>query len=408
MYNFKRGADDNKNATMVIGILLVLIVVIGALLIFILSEQPGNGGQIGVGNQNQTIIPDMPPDNSTTNDTVECDDQCHYDLALLNIDVGECNTIIDGAKKQECYSGLSTLSLDACILLDNLTVKTHCAIDFAIETDDRSICELLGENAQACYDEFDKCLDADDEDLCYALRNEDPSECKELSCQIKYSIAKNDGALCDMVSGNAATVACRAAVKQSDLCYDLSSQFERDYCYQLYAIYTDEILMCSQITSDTHYIVDCYASFAISRGNVSICNRASVSLDSRWDCYTNYSLMSGDIAGCYAIDELATTSRFACAFEFAKLHGDPSGCQAIVYAPSRTTCYQGSILYLNDNLDYRNCANITDFDWNHKCYNEAAKVQDDIAICDNIDVPYAKEACQIAYNVYKENNREED
>jgi hypothetical protein len=135
--------------------------------------------------------------------------------------------------------------------------------------------------------------------------------------------------------------------------------------------------------------------------NLSICDEGDIGLNELWACYRNYSLITGNLSGCQNIDELAITNQFQCVFEYAKKYGDPSACDLIESLSSRSTCYEGSIIYSNQNLDWHHCSNVTNFIWQNKCYTEGAKITNNISICDYPSETYARESCRTSFESNK-------
>jgi len=396
-YSFHK--EDHKHTMLVIGVLVVLILVVGAALFYVMTSKPGVPVQPPVNQTNQT------PTNMTnqTNITPTCDDGCYYDRAVSQEDLSLCQQISDSGLKQQCYYELSDTSLDACKLVTDDAKRKVCITSFAVSGNDISLCDLLIAGKNDCRNAVDPCLGSSDADLCHALARNDPAECKSDSdCLLNYSLTKDDASTCELIQNAVVSKACVSAIKYTDKCDDLSTPAQKDYCYQLFAIYSDDFLACTQITPDSTYSLDCFSTFAASLHNLSICDQDGFSLNSLWACYRNYSLLSGDLSGCYAIDELATTNRFQCAYEYAKKYGNPSACQAITDTlAQRSTCYEGVIIYYPQNLDWRYCANVTNFEWKNQCYVQSAKLYDDISLCDYVEVDYAKRSCQSSYEANK-------
>lgn len=399
-YSFK--GEDDKEVVPLIAILLVLIVLVGGVLYYLISyqapqeEQPTQ--QPPVQPEPEQPEPEEPP--------VEvCDDECHYDIAIMNQSIDECKKIENNASAQECYEQLSDVSLAACLEVQDQDKKDFCVSSFAVINDDIDLCDLLeGDVKENCRKQVDECIGVENEDLCRALKDEDASECKSDDCVLNYSITKQDASSCGLITSSAVEKGCESAIKDTDKCYDLTEESKRNYCYQIYATYSDNYKVCSSITSNSMYHVDCLSMFAVSQSNASICRNDGLTLDNLWSCYTKYALASGDLGGCDLIDKLATTNRFKCAFEYAKKFGNPAACQVVQSLATRDTCYQGAIIYSSENLDPQYCPEITNFEWRNKCYNEAAKMYDDIEICEEIENDNAYLACISAYHVYKENN----
>jgi len=396
-YSFRKEDSDPK---ILIAVLLILIVVLGAALIMIITQrgEPEPAPEV----PNETIVQEIPeePENET-NVTEVCGDSCHYDMAVAGMNFSECQQIENATLRQDCYEELSSVSMDACTALEDLSKKEECITAFATAQGNISMCDYL-EDSLDCQLAVDPCLLSDNMKLCRAVEYEDPSECgQDTDCLLNYSITKKDKDACELIQNTAVSVACASVIDSMDNCKTLEKQAQRDYCYQLYAIYTDDYLECSEITENTQYAIDCFATFAARRGDVEICEADGFKLDTMWECYTKYSLMSGNISGCERIHELAKTNKFNCAFEFAKQYGDPSACTVIDSLVTRDTCYQGAMIYSNENLKWENCAGVTDFNWRNKCYTESAKLYDDITLCDYAEEDYAQRSCRDAYELYK-------
>jgi len=400
-YTFKTGEEES--VVPLIGVLVVLIILVGGALYFILTYQ-GEG-------EEPIIPPIIPPADNGVVDGPEpepepepvCDDACHYDLAILNQSVEECKEIENATLLQECYEELADVSLAACLEVEDEELKAFCVRSFAVSNNDIDLCDVLeGEDKEECRKDVDKCIGTEDENLCRALREEDPSQCNSDSdCLLNYSLTMDDADACKHIQNSALKNGCISAVKDTDECHDLELQSQRNYCYQIYAVYSDNYKVCSSITRNSMYHVECLSMFAVSESNHSMCTNDGLTLDNLWSCYTKYALASGDLGGCEAIDKLASTNRFRCAFEYAKKYGNPAACKVVQSLATRDTCYQGAIIYSAENLDPQYCKDVTNFEWRNKCYNEAAKLHDDVSICDEIKEDFARNACISAYNLYK-------
>lgn len=396
---YRYNKEDGKKTTIIIAALLLAVIIVGGLLLYVISQK---GAEAKPPEQNITPPPPPLPANETPeNVTPACDDQCLYSQGVSQKNLSACHQISSAPVQQSCYEQLSSSSIEACRLVADEGKKNSCVTAFAVSERDMTICDLLdAEGMEACRNAVDPCFGKDD--LCRALQSSDPSRCGTNStCILDYSTTKKDAASCSLIQNNVLLAACLSIVQDSDKCDDLAKDAEKDYCYQLFAIYTDDYLTCTQITYDTVYAVDCFSAFAVSMQNLSICDNDRLGLDNKWACYTNYALGSGDLSGCQNIHELATTNRFKCSFEYAKKYGNPAACQVIKNLPSRDTCYQGAIIYSNENLNWLYCDDVINFEWMNKCYTEAAKLYDDVTICEKIEADFAEEACVIAYDNYK-------
>jgi hypothetical protein len=386
---------EGKSPYVLIAVLLLLIVIVGGGLLYIISQRAPPPPEPTPNITNVT-----PPKPNITNVTPVCNDDCILADAVKNKNLTACRSISNESVEQDCIVQLSGSLLEACKLVSDPETRDSCLVAFAASLSDISLCDLVSSGKGECRNAVDPCLSSHTPDLCYALKLSDPSKCQSnVSCLVSYSMAKDDLSACDTIQNNVVSAACRSSALNSDQCSGLAKQAERDYCYELFAIYTDNKLTCTRVTPNSAYAVDCYSTFAIRERNYTVCHVFSV--DERWACYINYSLATGDLSACEAIDELATTNRFKCAFEYAVKYGNPAACQVIEHLPSRDTCYQGAIIYSSGNLDWQYCDDVINFEWMNKCYNEAAKLYDDIAICDKIEANFAREACKTAYEVNK-------
>jgi hypothetical protein len=261
-----------------------------------------------------------------------------------------------------------------------------------------SLCSLAA-NSTACQLAVDPCADAADPALCGALAKNDPLLCaSDTPCLLNYSIGKGNASSCNLISDPVVATACASAINNRDECGGFSLQVQQDYCRQLYAAYAGNYSLCSMISSGSPYSLNCLSSFAASAHNISICNQDGLAFDSLWECYINYSLATGDLSGCQQIASAAATNFYACASEYANKFGDPAACNIInVTLTERATCYEGTILFENSNLNWSDCAGVLDSDWVNECYLQAAIIQNDSSICDHAVGTDAVQNCLSAY-----------
>ncbi|MDD5339949.1 MAG: hypothetical protein PHV13_01730 [Candidatus ainarchaeum sp.] len=393
-YRFK--SDEGMNATLLIGVLLIAVLLVGGGLLYIITQKKGAEPVVPVlpnlTNQTQPNLTNQTP-------VVPCDAACAYRNAVASRNPAFCANL-SAQFVQPCYEALSNVSLEACKAVADAAKKQSCVTASAMAN--ISICDLAG-NRSACRHAVDPCADASDKVLCNALAKSDPSLCRsDTWCLFNYSAAKTNSSACSLIQNPVVSAACVSAIKRQDKCSDFPLQSQKDYCYQLYAMYTDDYLVCTQIYPDSSYGLDCLSRFAAKMHNYSICKQDALSLNTLWACYTNYSLLSGDLSGCYQIDKLATTSLFHCAFEYAKKFGDPTACELITETLTmRSTCYQGTMIYSNSNLKWQNCAGITNFEWKNKCYTESAKLYNDPSLCDYATEEFARQSCRSSYAANK-------
>jgi hypothetical protein len=393
---YRYAKEDKSSTVILIAVLLVLIVVIGGGLLFIISQKGAT--QVPPTNITNNTPPPPTPTN-ITNATPTCDDQCLLSRAQSSANFSECQMISSDQLKQQCYESLSNSSLDACEAVSDPAKKSACVTSFAVSMKDIGVCDALA-NKTSCQLAVNPCLNATDMLLCAAIRDNNPVECQSNdSCILNYSFAKKNSTSCSMISDPVMAKACQSSVTFSDHCADLPAQLNKDQCYQLYATYTNDYLECTQITPESNAQLSCIEYFAAKQQDLTICSYFM--LDQRWACLRYYSLATGDLSGCRAIDPLATTNLFQCAFNYSIAYGNPAACEVINITGERSTCYQGSIIYQNQNLDYHYCANVTNFVWGNKCYTEAAKIDNNVSICDLIATDYARQSCKDSYAANK-------
>jgi len=397
-YRFKE--DDGRHTILLIGVLLVLIVIVGGGLLMLLTHkgsgtQPaGNASNITPPAGNQTLPPEQ---NITANETA-CDDSCMLAKAVDSANYSACYGLPSDQLIQSCLAQLSPASLDACRALQESAAKTSCISSFASSSGNLSLCDLIIEGRDGCRKAVDACIDSDDQALCRALEAKDPKLCAgSQECIFDYAMEAKSDAACALIQNKPVSAACGSAALGSDKCSALGLLPEKDYCYQLYAVQTYDLYLCDRINRNTVYDLECLSYFAGNENDLRICDRDSLSLDSKWACYTNFSLISGNFSGCEGIHKLATTNRFRCAFEYGKKYGNPAACQLIEELPTRSTCYEGVIIYSNENLNWTYCGDVTNFNWRNKCFSESAMLYDDVTICDYLPDSYARESCIDAY-----------
>jgi hypothetical protein len=394
---YRRNSDENKKAMLIIGVLIIAVVLVGGGLLYIILRSGGTGHvpqtttqiQAGTNLTNQAPVP-------------VCGSTCLYQKAVASGNPAMCSNL-STASAQQCYEAMSNVSLAACEAVADGAEKQSCITSFAVAGDNLSLCGLAA-NSTACRFAVDPCAGAADPDLCGALAKSEPSLCdSDTSCILNYSIEKGSASSCNLISDTVVATACAAAAKNQDECDGLSSQAQQDYCHELYAIYTDNYSICSLISSGSSYSLGCLSSFAASMHDLSICNADSLAFNNLWACYTNYSLSTGDLSGCEQIASLATTSFYTCVSGYANTFGDPAACNIInttrpdTTLAERDTCYQGTILTYNSNLNSSDCAGVLDPDWQNECYVEAAILQNDSSICDHAVGTDGVQNCLNAY-----------
>ena len=388
-YDTPASKESKSMVIVLIAIMLVLIAIGGGVLVFLFMNHPVPGPP----------VPQLPgPEaNATMNlsNATTCDDQCMLQNAVSGGSAGLCLNISNVSTRQTCYVLLSNTSVSVCLELENGTMKAQCVGNHARINNDISLCSLLPEpDATACMAALNPCYanNGTARRLCLALASRNHTLCdSDKECILNYSQATRTTDACSQLSLVAEQYGCWAVASNKDKCAAVDLQSQKDLCYEVFAIQTNDEQLCQAITPNNLYQTECLSFFAAKMGDYSVCN-AGLSLDNRWICYTNYSVASGNPSGCAAIDPMATSARFNCYFTLAKSWGNPSVCEQFGDPSEINTCFVGSIMN-NTRLNYSNCAGISLAQWKNKCYTEAAKMQNDPSICSFITTENEKNSC---------------
>jgi hypothetical protein len=387
-YKFQEGGEksDSRMVFALIGALLFFIVIIiGAILFFFLGKTPA---PLVPGNT--TII----IQNITNATIIQCDDSCLLALALSTNSIEPCKNMSDGSSRSGCFIKFSNSSFDACLELEGAPEFVSCINHFAKSNNDSSIClKLNGTDATTCLVSVDPCYakSGSEQKICLANEKNSVNACaNDKECIYNFSINHKDINSCSILADNAEMYACRSLATGTDKCYDLALRSQRDLCYEIYAIRSDNPILCTPITPDGQYALECAMHFATKLNNFKLCD--VVVLNNRWSCYSNYSLSTNNISGCMAIDKLAPTSRFACFNDFAKKFGDPSVCGQIGDEGFAISCYVGSVMN-NTRLDVSKCSAINPIVWENKCFMQYAKIKNDSSFCNYIGTENERNSC---------------
>jgi len=339
----------------------------------------------------------------TENESEICDNECLYAKAVAEKNLEYCEWMNNETLEQECYVAIANDSTDACLRVLAVGVMEKCIIENANRTGELTICDNLNpEKAVECKVIFEPCYEYVDTELriCLALKYDDPDYCElDDDCLLNYSITVADKAICNDITGMAEKTACISVHEEQDNCINLESTAEREYCWELYAIISNNRLICTQIISEGQYAVECYSYFAVKTNDLTFCNADNIELDDRWDCYTAFTLGTGNVSGCDGINRLASTHMFNCYFEYGKKYGNPQACEMMDDPRLASTCYVGVIMN-NTNLDWRYCGGVAVEDWRNKCYTQTAQIEEDISICDFIVEELKRQICTDSYHTF--------
>jgi len=391
-----------------IAVALIVIIVIVAVALQMTNppvEPHGNGnGEIPFEHYNETVNETIVGD-TEINETEICDDDCLYGKAVSQADVRYCEWMKDETYQQECYKAIADENTDACLRVLEVGEFEKCIVANVNRTGDLSICENLNEEKIIeCKALFEPCYihkDATEQKECLALKYNDPAYCEsDPKCLLNYSLEVSDKTICDSITKYAAErTACKSIHDIQDYCVGLQSVAEREYCWELYAVSTNQPLVCTQITSESQYAVECYSYFAAVNDDLGFCNAQNIQLNDRWNCYTEYTLTTGNTAGCAAINKLATTHIFNCYFKYGKEYGNAHACDMMNDIAFANTCYVGVVMN-NTNLDWHYCGEVVNIEWRNKCYTQSAQLERDISLCDFIVQDLQREICTDSYHTF--------
>jgi hypothetical protein len=388
-YEPPAGKGSRTVVMALIAVMLLLVVLGGGVLIFLFMAHPVPGPPVPQ--------PPGPGANATANVSANltCDDQCMLQNAVSSGSADECLNISNVSTRQTCYLLLSNTSVSVCLRLESEAAQVECVSHHAVLNNDLSICSLLAEpGATSCMAAINPCYARNGTPrlLCLALASKNYTMCgSNRECVLNYSQATGNVDACSQLTLVADQFGCWAMVSGKDKCSDLTLQSQKDLCYEVFAIRTDDHLLCQAITPDSLYQTECLSYFSARLGDYHICD-AGLTLNNRWICYSNYSLVSGDISGCAGISPYATTARFKCYYAFAISWGNPSVCDQFGDPSEINSCYVGSIMN-NTRLNYSNCAAIGLSQWKNKCYTAAAKLANDSSICEYIQTQSEMNSC---------------
>jgi hypothetical protein len=386
---------------LLIGALLMIVLIGGGAVIFLLMTEEA---EIETEEDVDEEIEIPPEEENVTIPETFCGDDCLFDRALEERNVDDCMEIENETVQQQCFEGLSYISLDACRKVNNETIHNECIFQHAVETKDWDICEYLKDGVLECKVAIEPCYALSDTQrkICLMEKYDDVQYCGDDSlCLYNYSMMSGDASYCDEISDQVLMRACRSILLDQDDCYYMELQAEKDLCRLMWAMASGDEQTCSMITRETVYALDCYSHFAILEMDPGVCiHNNALEFNNLWECYSLYSIQTGDPSGCDAIHFRASTYKFTCYFETAKKWGDPHICDLQTDLSNVNTCYVGTILD-NPNLDYRNCQDVVQVSWKNKCYTEYAKLVGDSSFCEFVTTTNERNICYDAFKVYE-------
>ena len=326
-----------------------------------------------------------------------CGDDCQLQKAMETKVATTCDNILNESKRQGCFAALATDSVEACLKTSNYDQKKSCVELHATKMSNLDLCSNLEVNdRRPCIEKVDSCYykKLGEKPLCRALAKNDYSFCeKNEECIFTYAQQTKNSNACSDLGIRFKQNACVSVALKKDECVNLPKEDEIDACKEAYAVRTNQSDECNYLTKkDTIYAVNCYAYFAKRDKNPAICDGAE--LLKRWDCYRKYAKDTGDLQGCIQISKFAPLSKEHCFIDIGKEYGNPQACEHLDFDPgSRDVCYRASI---QDNLKLRHekCANLSSDEWDVRCYTNAAKLEQNVTICDlqenQVDVNFCR------------------
>jgi len=373
-----------------LGLAFTILVITVAIFLLFFAKKPEHGINI--------IVPNITKQN-ISNNSMLCDDNCQLQNAINSKVAITCENIFNNSKKQDCFAALATESIEACLRLENYSQKKNCVETHAVKTEDIRLCDNIDSNDRTdCIEKIDSCYfkKSDERPLCRALAKNNYTFCeKDENCIFTFAQTTKNTNACSEIAIKFKQNACISIALKKDECIKLPKLDEIDACRERYAEETNQSDECDFIRSDTIYSVNCHAYFAKRDMNPKICD--GVDLLMRWDCYKLYAKETADLQGCIQISSYAPITKEHCFIDVGKEYGNPQACEYLNFDPgSRDVCYRATI---QDNLKLRHekCVNLYSDEWNVRCYTSAAKLEQNISVCDLQNNPEDVNFCKTNY-----------
>ncbi|MBS3067749.1 hypothetical protein J4450_03535 [Candidatus Micrarchaeota archaeon] len=392
-YKYMKPVEKQKRKVYTnLGTVVVILIITIAIFFLFFGKKPADNGSTNI------AIPNVTKPNVSV--STVCDDDCQLQNALSTKVATTCDSISNETKKQDCFVALATDSVEACLKLADYSQKKTCVGSHAVKLDNLDLCSNLEmDDRRPCIEKVDSCFykKLDEKPLCKALANNNYSFCeKNEECIFAYAQQTVNAEACADLGIRFKQNACVSIALKKDECNGLPKDDEIDACRALYAVKTDRPGACDDLTKkDTIYAVNCYAHFAKRDKNPAVCD--GVELLKRWDCYKKYAIETSDLQGCIQITRYAPIAKEHCFIDVGKEYGNPQACEYLNFDPgSRDVCYRASI---QDNLKLRheNCANLSSDEWDVRCYTNAAKLEQNVTVCDLQDNQVDVNFCRTNY-----------
>lgn len=302
--------------------------------------------------------------------------------------------------QQDCYEALAGESQEACLKVEEYSKKKECILSFVQDSESTVLCNELEEvDKNACGLLVDPCYTTAGEErkLCLAIDNNDYSYCEDTTCFLEFARETGNTSVCEVLDLPAEQTACESIAGKIDKCVYLGLIAQRDLCYELYATINDVSYYCGEIADDSAEAYDCYTYFAINKEDHTYCANLVDALNNPAGCYNEYAVQTGDLQGCIEIDELGagyTSQIEKCYFDYAVGNYKPAVCEKLQH-DAQSICYGQSME--GEELAIESCNEMTDEVWKDKCYKESAKKNDNPLYCDSIDDADQKASCKAMF-----------
>ena len=340
----------------------------------------------------------MYPNNTLANNTTiiennTCGDDCLVALAISSGNSSYCLNV-SRTSGDECWRMFSNDEINACLRINEYSLKKSCISYFATTSKNLSLCNLLsGADAANCIDEISPpCMDVNGtaREVCLAMRYNNTKYCSNEACLLEFAKASRDSSVCSGIKNEAENGACRSLVDNKDYCHLFLGSYTKDYCYQLMAQNLHDFSYCRKTTTPL-YEYNCYLSAAIELKKPEYCKNTDI--EYIWDCYKNYSLALHDMNGCISIDNYASNSKDGCFYEYAKKFEEPNACNYLSTIYMKTNCYADLIIGGTE-LTVAKCNAVQNPTWKDKCFSRAAYLQKDVSICSKIAGDDERKNCE--------------
>ena len=301
-------------------------------------------------------------------------------------------------ERDECIIPLSNDSLSNCIQLIQYQNKRECLFYHAYETEDVSICDLMSsEDTAICLEELSPpctfVLEPVAKGRCLAFEYQNYTYCKDEDCYLDYAMEYRSTGACEKLP-YAKAQGCISGLTYIDYCKTDAEELSYSHqCYQYFAMVSSNPAYCYNINGNFGSAIayECFTYFAIKDDNPSLCS--ALLITNQWGCLSDYAIETGNKEGCYMIDNLASFSKENCFKDYAYAYDDLSACNEIGTEYVRQICYS-ALIFSAKSLEMSECNSILLPEWKDKCYQEYARLENNVVYCNYIESSAVKLNCQ--------------